>query len=84
MFIVVYTRVKDYVKYDGRSFEPVHIFPSGSEVTGKSYLLKVIYNVTSKTLLYHYKQPEKPTVFFTWSYRYISGTFCGTTIHHSF
>ena len=61
---MVHARVKDYVKYDGRSFEPVHIFSSGSEVTGKSYLLKVIYNVTSKTLLYQHKHPQKLRVFF--------------------
>ena len=49
---------KDYVKYDGHNSEPVHIFLSGSEGTGKSHLVKVIYNSISKTLLYQCKDPE--------------------------
>ena len=50
---------KDYVKYNGHNVEPVHIFLSGSGGTGKSHLVKVIYNVISKTLLYHSIEPEK-------------------------
>ena len=41
-FKIIYARVKDYVKYDGRNVEPVHIFLSGSKGTGKSHLLKYI------------------------------------------
>ena len=50
---------KDYVKYNGHNVEPVDIFLSGSGGTGKSHLVKVIYNVISKTLLYHSIDPEK-------------------------
>ena len=56
---MVHTWAKDYVKYDGREVEPVHIFLSGSRGTGKSHLGKVIYKAISKTLLYHCKDPEK-------------------------
>ena len=41
---VVYTWAKDYVKYDGHNVEPMHTFLSGSGGTGKSHLVKVIYN----------------------------------------
>ena len=54
---------KNYVKYDGYDFAPVHIFLSVSGATGISYWMKVIYNTTSKTLLYHCKDSEKPRGF---------------------
>ena len=60
VFNVVHTWARDYVKYNGHKVEPVHIFLSGSRTTGKSHLVKVIYNAISKTLLYHSKDPEKP------------------------
>ena len=60
VFNVVHTWARDYVKYNGHNVEPVHIFLSGSKTTGKSHLVKVIYNAISKTLLYHSKDPEKP------------------------
>ena len=41
----------------------MHIFLSGSEDTGKSHLVKVLYNVISKRLLYDCKYPEKLKVF---------------------
>ena len=34
----------------------------GSEGTGKSHLVKVIYNAISRTLLYYCKDTEKPRV----------------------
>ena len=40
----------------------MHIFLSGSGGSGKSHLVKVIYNAISKTLLYHSKDTEKPRV----------------------
>ena len=62
VFNVVHRWVKNYVKYDGHDVEPVHIFLSGSGGTGKSHLVRVIYNAISKTLLYHCKDAEKPRV----------------------
>ena len=44
---------------DGHNIEIVHMFFSGNCGTGKSHLVKVIYDVISKTLLYHYKDSEK-------------------------
>ena len=41
---------------------PVHIFLSGSGGTGKSCLFKKIYQVVSKQLPYHSKEPDKPRV----------------------
>ena len=40
----------------------MHIFLSRSGGSGKSHLVKVIYNAISKTLLYHSKDTEKPRV----------------------
>ena len=62
VFNVVYKWTKDYVKCNGHNVEPVYIFFSDSGGTGKSHLVKVIYNAISKTLLYHFKDPEKPRV----------------------
>ena len=50
---------KDYVYYEGHNVELVHIFLSGSGGTGKYHLVKVLYNVKSKALLYHCEEPEK-------------------------
>ena len=41
---MVCTWDKNYVKYDGHDVEPVNIFPSFSEESGKSHLVTVIYN----------------------------------------
>ena len=49
IFNVVHTCAKKYVKYDRHNVEPIRIFLSGSGGTGKSHLVKVIYNVISKT-----------------------------------
>ena len=62
VFNVVHKWTKDYVKCNGHNVELVYIFLSGSGGTGKSHLVKVIYNAISKTLLYHFKDPEKPRV----------------------
>ena len=66
VFNVVHTWAKDYVKYNGYDVEPVHIFLSGSGGTGKSHLVKVMYNAISKILLYHCKNPEKSRVLLLW------------------
>ena len=59
----------------------MHIFLSGSGGTGKSYLVKVIYNAISKTLFYHYKDPEKHRVFMLGSTRISEVNIGGITIH---
>ena len=42
--------------------DPIRIFLSGSGGTGKSHLIKTIYQTVSKELLYHAKDLEKPRV----------------------
>ena len=76
-----HTWVKDYVKYDGHNFQPIHIFLSCSGGTGKSHLVKVIYNAISKTLLYHYKDPEKTSVLLLGPTGISAGNIRGTTIY---
>ena len=48
VFNVVHIWDKDCLEYNGHNLEPVQIFLSGSRGTGKFYLVKVIYNATSK------------------------------------
>ena len=55
---MVYTWAKDYVKYDEHNVEQIHIFLSGSRGTGKSHLVKVIYNAILKALLYNCKDQK--------------------------
>ena len=81
VFNVVHTWAKDYVKYNGHNVEPVHIFLSGSGGSGKSHLVKVIYNAISKTLLYHSKGPEKPRVVMLGPTEISAVNIGGTTIH---
>ena len=57
--IVVHKWSKDYVKYNGHYVESVELYFSCSGRTGKSHLVKVIYNAMSKTLIYYCKDPEK-------------------------
>ena len=47
----------------------MHKFLSAHEVTGKSHLMRIIYNVTSKTFLNHCKDPEKPKFQLLWHTR---------------
>ena len=55
---MVYTWAKDYVKYDEHNVEQIHIFLSGGRGTGRSHLVKVIYNAILKTLLYNSKDQK--------------------------
>ena len=48
---MVQSWAKNYVKYGGHDIAPVHIFLPGSGETGKSHLVKVIYNPIPKALL---------------------------------
>ena len=61
----------------------MYIVPPGNCGTGKSHFVKVICNAISKTLLYHCKDPDRPTILLL---RY-TGTSAvnrgGTTIHSS-
>ena len=61
---MVHTWAKVHVKNNGHIVEPIHIFLSGNGGTMKSHLSKVIYNDSSKTLIYHCKDPEKARVLF--------------------
>ena len=81
VFNVVHTWAEHFRKYDGHDVEPVHIFLSGSERTGKSHLVKVMYNAISKTLLYHCKDPEKPRVHLLGPTGISAVNISGTTIH---
>ena len=81
VFNVVHSWAKDYVKDNGQNVEPVHIFLSGSSGTVKSRLVKAIYNVISKTLLYHCKHPEKPRILLLAPTGVSVINIGGTTIH---
>ena len=81
VFSVVHNRAKDYAKCNGHNVEPVYIFLSGSGSTGKSHLVKVIYNAILKTLLYHCKDPEKPRVLLLGPTGISAVNIGGTTIH---
>ena len=62
VFNMVHTWVKDYIKYDWRKVEPVHVSISDNEGTSKSCLMKLRHNAISENLVYHYKDLEKPKV----------------------
>ena len=81
IFNLVQTWAKDHLKYNGHDAEPVHIFLSGSVGTGKSLLVKVLYNAISKTLLYHCKDPKKPRVLILELTRISAVNLGRTTIH---
>ena len=78
---MVHKWTKEHVKCNGHNVEPIHIFLSGSGGTGKSNLVKVIYNAISKTLLYPCKDPEKPRVLLLGPTGISSGNIGGTTIY---
>ena len=81
---IVHSWAKDSVKYDRHNVEPIHIFFSGNGDTGKSHLVRVIYNDISKTLLYHCKDPVKARVLLLGPTG-ISAVNAGrTTIHSDF
>ena len=63
VFNVVHPWAKNYVTYNGHNVRTsVHISLRQRKISGKSHLVKVIYNAISKTLLYHSKDTEKPRV----------------------
>ena len=79
---MIHTWAKDYVIYDAHNAEPIHVFFSGSGGTGKSHLVKVIYNAISKTLLYICKDPEEPRVLLLGSTGISAVNIGATNIHY--
>ena len=72
---------QNFVKYDGYNVEPVRMLLLGSGRTGKSQLVKVIYNTILETLIYHCKDLENPRVFFFSTTCISAVNIDGTTIH---
>ena len=72
---------KYHVKYNGHNLEAVNKFLSDCEGTGKCTFVKVIYNVISKTLLYHCKDSEKSRVPLLGPTGISSGNISITAIH---
>ena len=60
---------------------PVHVFLSGSGRTGKSRLVKTIYEVVSKELFYHSKERHKPCVLLLGRIVTSAVNIVGATIH---
>ena len=58
-YSLAHTWVKDYIKYDVLDYEPVLMFLSGSGVTSKSHLVKVMCKLYQIRLFYHCKDPGK-------------------------
>ena len=58
MFNDVHNWAKLYVRYTF-NINLIHTFLSGTGTTGKFHLVKTICNVVSKSVLFHYKEPEK-------------------------
>ena len=56
-YSLAHTWVKDYIKYDVLDYEPVLMFLSGSGVTSKSHLVKVMCKLYQIRLFYHCKDP---------------------------
>ena len=79
VFNLVHTWATDYVKYDGHSVKLIHVFLSARGGTGKSHLIKVIYNTASKTWLDNSKDIEKLRII-TSTYRNI-GSKCSRNRH---
>ena len=81
VFCVSYMGQRLCKKYDGHKVEPVEIFLSCSGGRSKSHLVKLMYNATSKTLLYHCKDPEKPGVLLLEFARRSTGTIGATNTY---
>ena len=80
VFNVIHKWTKEYAKYNIHNVKPIHIFLLGSGDTGKSHLVKVIYNAISKILLY--QGPEKSRVLLL-SPTGISAVYIGGITIHS-
>ena len=61
--------------------EPFHLFLSGRSGTGKSHVIKTIFQALTKTLLYHSNNPEKVRVLLLGPIGISAVNINGTTIH---
>ena len=86
-FDVLQQRARNYVKNVSSKrkiilqIKTVHIVLSGSGSAGKSHLVKAIYQVVSKELLYHSKGPGKPCALLLDPADISAVNIGGTTIH---
>ena len=85
VFNVVHKWLRNFIKRLSTktyfAVDQIRIFLSGSGGTGKSHLIKTIYQAVSKELLYHVKDLEKPCVFLFGPTGIAAGSIGGTTIH---
>ena len=80
MFNDVHNWAKLYARYNF-NINLTHTFLSGSGTAGKFHLVKTIYNVVSKSLLFHYKEPEKLCILLLELTGISAVNIAGTTIH---
>ena len=80
VFNVVYTWAKDYVQHDGHNVEPSTYFFRALEAQINLIWWKS-YATTLKTLLYHFKYPEKSKVLLFGPTGISAVIIGGTTIH---
>ena len=85
IFDIVHKWARDFVKSlstkGNFAVEPFYIFLSGSGGTGKSHVIKTIYQAITKTLLYHATNPEKPRVLLLGPTGIAAININGTTVH---
>ena len=85
VFDVLHQWARNYIKNvsskTNLQINSVHIFLSGSGGTGKSHLIKTIYQVVSTELFYHSKEPDKPRVLLLGPTGISAVNIGGTTIH---
>ena len=80
MFNDVHNWAKLYVRYNF-NINLTHTFLPGTGTAGKFHLVKTIYNVVSKSLLFHYKEPEKLCILLLELTGISEVNIAGTTIH---
>ena len=85
VFDIVHSWARDYIKaLSGKTNttpDPFYIFLSGSGGTGKSHVIKTIYQAVTKTLLYHSSDLDKPRVLLLGPTGISAVNINGTTIH---
>ena len=84
-FNIVHKWARDYANSMSQkrvcTVKPIHIFLSGSGGTGKSHLIKNIYQSVSKKLLYHGGDLDKPCVLLLGPTGISAVNLGGTAIH---
>ena len=73
--------LKMFLQKKSLKINPVQIFLSDSGATGMSHLVKTIYQVVSKELLYHSKEPDQPLVLLLSPAGISAVNIGGTSIH---